>query len=284
MSDPLALLSGMMTTPMADPKVVHALRLGALLQEYRPAPGAVRKVLLIALFSAGVAALFFCGVVSEAHDREWGGAVALSVLGLLFMAPVVLAGYVLFRSRGARVGIHERGFSFHRGSKDSTVAWSDIESYILATAVRVVTKSGEVVELGGGIEGIDTIAQTIEDETSKLMLPLIKGALASGATVDFKGWKPGGKFLSNYMGARSGFAVDSAGITEKDSGRRLLWTHVTGFAVTDETMGARVQLPVRVFRIADPTQTFETRADLLSNAHVLLALCADLANRRELLR
>src|SRR5450432_982569 len=32
-------------------------------------------------------------------------------------------------------------------------------------------------------------------------------------------------------------------------GRRILWSAVTGFAVTDETMG-RAQLPVRVFRIA----------------------------------
>ena len=261
---------------MTHQQTANALRLGRLLQEYRPAPGAVRKVLWVVLISLGVAALFFCGAVSEAQSHEWGGVVALALLGLVFMAPVALAFYVLFQGRGAWVGIHERGFSFHRGSKDSVVAWSEVESYILATAVRVVTKSGEVVELGSGIDGIDAIAQTIEDETLKLMLPAIKTALASGSSVDFKGWKPGGKFLSNYMGARSGFTVDTAGITEKDSGRRILWSGVTGFAVTDETMG-RAQLPVRVFRIADQGQTFETRADLLSNAHALLALCADLA-------
>jgi hypothetical protein len=32
-----------------------------------------------------------------------------------------------------------------------------------------------------------------------------------------------------------------------------------------------------MFRIADATQTFTTRADLLSNAHVLVALCGELA-------
>ena len=259
---------------MTDSRAESTLRLGALLKEYRPAAGAVRKVLGIAFISLCIAALFLCGVVSEVAAREWGGAVALSVLGLAFVSPAVLGGYVLFQGRGARVGVHERGFSFHRGSKDSSVLWSEIESYIVATAARVVTKSGEVVELGGGIEGIDEIARTIWDETLKSMLPQIKAALMSGSNAEFKGWKLGGKFLANYMGARSGFTVDALGITEKDTGRRILWSAVTRYEIANESLGT-AQLPIRVFRITDLTQTFATRADLLSNAHVLLMLCAE---------
>ncbi|HEY1533338.1 MAG TPA: hypothetical protein VGF76_04955 [Polyangiaceae bacterium] len=259
---------------MTDSRAERALRLGAALKEYRPAAGAVRKVLWVAFISLCIAALFLFGAVSELQAREWGGVVGLSVLGLAFISPAVLGGYVLFQGRGARVGVHERGFRFQRGRKDSIVLWSEIESYIVATAVRVVTKSGEVVELGGGIEGIDEIAQTIWDQTLKLMLPQIKAVLMSGSNAEFKGWKLGGKFLANYMGARSGFTVDTLGITEKDTGRRILWSAVTGYEVADETLGT-AQMPIRVFRITDLTQTFATRADLLSNAHVLLALCAE---------
>ncbi|HEY5375856.1 MAG TPA: DUF6585 family protein [Polyangiaceae bacterium] len=260
---------------MTDARAESTLRLGAVLKEYRPAAGAVRKVLWIALFCVCVSAVLVCGVVSEVLAREWGGVVGLSVLALLFLSPAVLGGYVLFQGRRARVAVHERGFTFQRGSKDSTVAWSEVESFIVATAVRVVTKGGEVVELGGGIEGIDEIAQTIWDQTLKLMLPPLKAVLMSGSNAEFKGWKPGGKFLASYMGARSGFIVDALGITEKDTGRRILWSAVTSYEVAEETVGS-AQTPIRVFRISDQTQTFATRADLLSNAHVLLALCEDL--------
>jgi hypothetical protein len=260
---------------MTDARADSTLRLGAMLKEYRPAAGAVRKVLWIALFCVCISAVIVCGVVSEAQSREWGGVVALSVIALVFLSPAMLGGYVLFQGRGARVAVHERGFTFHRGSKDSSVLWSEIESYIVATAARVVTKSGEVVELGGGIEGIDEIAQTIWDQTLKLMLPQLKAVLMSGSNAEFKGWKLGGKFLASYMGARSGFTVDALGITEKDTGRRILWSAVTGYEVAEETLGTS-QMPIRVFRITDLTQTFATRADLLSNAHVLLALCQEL--------
>jgi hypothetical protein len=262
---------------MTDARSEDALRFGALLREYRAAPGAARKLLGIAFGSACFAALFVCGVVSEVNAREWGGVVALSLLALMFSSPAALAGYVLFRGRGARVTVHERGCTFRRGNQRSTVLWTDVESYILASAVRVVTKSGEVVELGAGIAGSDEIAQAIGDATLKLMLPQLKAVLMSGSNAEFKGWKPGGKFLASYLGARSGFTVDALGITEKDTGRRILWSAVTGYEVAEQTLGT-AQLPVRIFRIADQTQTFATRADLLSNVHVLLALCAELAN------
>lgn len=261
---------------MTNAVAADSLRLGTLLRQYRPAPGAARQVLWIALGSACVAALFFCGVASEASSREWGGVVGLSLLGLLFSSPAVLGVYVLFRGRGARVAMHERGFTFHRGKQDSCVLWTEVESYIVATAVRVVTKSAEVVELGGGIEGIDEIAQTIADKTLELMLPPLKAVLMSGSNAEFRGWKLGGKFLSSYMGARSGFTVDALGITEKDTGRRILWSAVTDYGLVEQTLGT-AQLPIRMFRIADATQTFTTRADLLSNAHVLVALCGELA-------
>jgi hypothetical protein len=254
--------------------------LGALLKEYRPAAGAARKLVGIALGSACIAALFFSGAVSEVNSGSWGGGVGLSVIALLFSSPVAVAGYVLFQGRGARLAVHEQGFAFHRGSKDSTVLWADIESFILASAIRVVTKQGEVIELGGGLEGIDEVAQTMSDRTLELMLPRLEALLAGGASAEFKVWQPGGKLLANALGAGSGFTVDAVGITEKDSGRRMLWSAVTGYELAQGALG-RSEVPVRVFRIADPTQSFVTRADLLSNTHVLLALCEKLTSPRE---
>ena len=255
----------------------NALRLGAPLREYRAAPGAARKLLGLALGSACLGTLLLRGLVSAVNAHDLGGAAVLWVDSLTFFLPAVLAGYVFLRYRGARVTVHERGFTLQRGNRCSTVLWNDVESYIAPSGIRVVTKSGEVVELGGGIEGIDEIAQTISEATLKLMLPQLKAVLMSGSNAEFKGWKPSAKFLASHLGTSSGFTVDALGITEKDTGRRILWSAVTRCEVSEQAPGTAL-VPIRMFRIADQTQTFATCADLLSNAHVLLALCSELAN------
>ena len=88
-----------------------------------------------------------------------------------------------------------------------------------------------------------------------------------------------GKAFSNYMEAHTGFVADAGGITEKDRGRRILWREITDFGISEETSGPRIKLPISVLYIADANQTFRTRYGLLGNAHVLLALCAEMTSK-----
>jgi hypothetical protein len=237
----------------------------------------------VALACAGIATLFFLGAVSEARSNEWGGVVALSIIGSIFLLPVLVAIYTFLRGRGACLSLYENGLFFRRGGKESSTTWDEIDSYMQEMACRIVKKDGEVIEFGQGVKGADEIAQKIQEESLKLMLPRVKAAIKNGSSVEFKGWQPAkklplGKGLSNYMEASSGFTVDASGITENDSGNRILWKDLTDFGVTEETRGPRIKIPVRLLHLADANQSFRTRYGLLSNAHVLLALCAEMAN------
>jgi hypothetical protein len=269
---------------MTENQATETLRLGRLIKEYKSSGASRARIVVAALISVLISAIFFLGALSEAGSREWGGVVALSIIGSLFLLPLVAAIYVMFRGRGARLGLYEHGLSFLRGGKESTTRWDEIESYLQESACRICKKDGEVIEFGQGLTGADEIAQRIQEETLALMLPQVKLAIQSGSSVEFKGWKPAdkiplGKGLSNYMEARSGFSVDSNGVTEIDGGKRILWKDVVDFGISEETRGHRIQIPVNVFYIADASQSFRTRYGLLQNAHVLLALCAVMTDK-----
>lgn len=257
------------------------LRLGTFLKEYKGSAGGVAKLIIIAAVCLCIASLFFVGAVSEAQSHEFGGLVALSILGLLFLAISIFAIYMLFHSRGACLRLYENGFSFRRAGKESTTTWDEIDSYMQEMACRIVKKDGEVIEFGSGLKGADEVAEKIQTETLKIMLPRLRTAISSGARVEFKGWRPAdniplGKGLSNYMEAGSGFSVDTNGITETDTGNRIAWKDIQDFGISEETQGPRLKIPIQVLYIADTNQQFRTRYGLLANAHVLLTLCGDL--------
>lgn len=264
-------------------QATNTLRLGRLVREYKASAAGIGRIIFVALVCVAIAALFFFGALSEAWSREWGGVVALSIIGLVFLLPVLLAVYVLFRGRGACLSLYENGLFFSRGGKESTTTWDEIDSYMQEMACRIVKKDGEVIEFGQGIRGADEVAQTIQDETLKLMLPKVMAGIRTGSRVEFKGWKPAetiplGRGLSNYMEAHSGFTVDADGITENDSGQHILWKDLTDFGITEETRGPRIKIPIRLLHIAGAKQSFRTRYGLLGNAHVLLALCAQMVS------
>lgn len=256
-------------------------QLGRLLKEYKKSSAQAAMIIVLSLISAAVAAGFFSVWFS---DESLALKIGLSIPGLLFLLPGLAGIYVLFRGRGACLRLYENGLLFRRGGKESTTTWDEIDSYMQETACRLVKKDGEVIEFGQGLKAADEVARTIHAETLKLMLPRFKAAIGQGSRVEFKGWKPAdkiplGKGLSNYMQAHSGFTVDSNGITENDGGKHICWKDVTNFGVGEETLGLRTKLPIRVLYIADANQCFRTRYGLLSNAHVLLALCDEMVRQ-----
>src|SRR5580658_8320393 len=178
----------MMDANAADP------RLGRMMKEYKASASATRSLILIALGCAGIGALLLAAAGSELRSSrpEWGGAVILSILGLAFLSVASLIAYLQFLGRAARVCIHENGLSFRRGGKSSTTTWDEVESLVVGMFARIVTTDGEVIDLGAGIEGIDEVIERIHDETLSRILPRVRAAIDKGASVEFKGWKPGG--------------------------------------------------------------------------------------------
>jgi hypothetical protein len=267
-------------------QTTNTLRLGRFIKEYKSSGSSLRTLIFVVLVCLLIASIFFIGAFSEARTREWGGVVALSLIGALFLLPVVLGIYVLFRGRGASLSLFEHGLYFRRGGKESTTTWDEIDSYMQETACRITRRDGEVIEFGQSLRDAGEIAEKIQEETLKRMLPDVTAAIRRGSTVEFKGWTaadkiPLGKGFSNYMEAHTGFIADAGGVTDKDSGNRILWREIIDFGISEETRGPRIKLPISVLYLTGANQTFRTRYGLLGNAHVLLALCAVMTGRAD---
>jgi len=263
----------------------NTLRLGRFLKEYKGSARGVAKLVIVAAICVGIAALFFVGAASEARSHEFVGMVVLSIIGLLFLAVFLFGIYMLFRSRGASLNLYENGLSFQRAGKESTTTWDEIASYMQEMACRITKKDGEVIEFGVNIQGADEVAQRIQDETLKRMLPQVKAAILQGSSVQFKGLRPGeklplGKTLDQFAAASSGFTVDADGITANDGGNRIAWKDVTGFGIAEEVIarGRMGKHTVNVFFMQDGNIGLRTRFGLLENAHVLLALCGEMVS------
>jgi hypothetical protein len=204
-----------------------------------------------------------------------------AIIGLFFLLPAVFIILMLFLQRGASLSLYENGLISRKGGKESMTTWDEIDSYIQETACRIVKKDGEVIEFGlVGIKDGDEVTQKIQEETLQRMLPQVKAAILQGSSVQFKGWKPAekiplGKALDNFMGASSGFTVDAQGIAENDGGNRIAWKDVTDCGIAEGKMG---RVPVDLFLIQDANTSFRTRLGLLNNAHILLALCAEMVS------
>ncbi len=267
---------------MNDGAAVNTLRLGMLVKEHKKSTAHVVKLVGVSLISALVAAFFFVGSLSS-NDRA--GRISLAIPGVLFLLPVLAGIYMLFRGRGATLSLHENGLAYARAGKKWTTTWDEIESYIQETACRITKKDGEVIEFGKNLQGAVEVAQRIQEETLNRMLPQARARILSGSSVQFKGWKPFekvplGSAVGNFALAFSGFTVDAEGIAPIDGGEnRIAWKDVTDFGIGKETLGTGPRrTPVDVFYVADKNQSVRTRLGLLANAHLLLALCAEMTN------
>src|SRR5882672_1024001 len=108
---------------MSEKQTANTLRLGRPLKEYKGSAAGIGRIVVVALICVAIASMFFVGAVSEASSRAWGGVVGLSIIGSVFLLPVAVAVYALFRGRGACLRIYENGLSLHRGGKESSTSW-----------------------------------------------------------------------------------------------------------------------------------------------------------------
>lgn len=265
----------------------HDLRLGRLVKDYQGSRAQIIKVVIVAVISGGIALIFFTAAVLDTQNGL-AAKIGFSVIGALFSLPVIVAAYRLLKNRGASLSLHENGVVYRRAGREFVTTWDEIASYMQETACRIAKKDGDVIEFGVNIQGADEVAQRIQDETLKRLLPQVKAAILQGSSVQFKGLRPGekiplGKTLDQFAAASSGFTVDAGGITANDGGNRVAWKDATGFGVAEEVMArsrARKHT-VSVFFIQDCNVGLRTRLGLLENAHVLLALCGEMVTLKD---
>jgi hypothetical protein len=239
---------------------------------------------ILALICGGIALIFFTAAILDTQNGL-AGEIGFSAIGTLFSLPVIVGVYTLLKSRGALVSLYENGLVYRRAEKELVTTWDEIDSYMQETACRITKKDGEIIEFGLNIKGADEVAQGIQDETLKRMLPQVKATILQGSSVQFKGLRPGekirfGKTLDEFAAASSGFTVDADAITANDGGNRIAWKDVTDFGIAEEVIarGRMGKHTVNVFFIQDGRTGLRTRFGLLENAHVLLALCGEMVS------
>ena len=255
----------------------NASGLGKLVKEYRLSSARVRQIILVICLSAGLASFCWLPAVFETND-SLATRIAISIVGLFVACPMFVGIYQLFRLGGVSLSLFENGLIYRKRGQDFVTTWDEIGSYLEESACRITKIDGQVIEFGLNIESVDEVAQEIRKQTLQRLLPQVKAAILNGSSVQFKGLKPfekrlPGKALNNFSLAYSGFSVDAQGITELDGGNRIAWSDVKEYGVSSEKMG---RVPVDVFFLEDNQTRFRTRFGLLSNAHILLALCAEM--------
>jgi hypothetical protein len=252
--------------------------LGRPVKECRLSPKKAKQIILLTMFSAGMALVCWLPAIFETNESPTTR-IGISFLGLFVSSPMFVGIYQLFRLGGISLSLYENGLVFRQRRRNFTTTWDEIDSYILENACRITKKNGEVIEFGLSMEGgIDDVIRELQKQTEQRLLPQMKTALQSGSSVQFKGLKPfGGSFLAkglnHFARAFSGFSVDSQGIAELEGGNRIAWKDVKDYGVSQEAMS---RLPVDVFYITDGDTRLSTRLGLLNNAPILLKLCHDL--------
>lgn len=262
---------------MSDSTTTNPSGLGRLVKEYKLSFARVKQLSIVICVSAGLALFCLLPAILEPHD-SLTTRIGISIVGLFVASPVFFGIRELFRLGGVSLSLYENGLIYRRHGKDFMTTWDEIDSYIQESACRITKKNGEVIEFGLSIEGVDEVAQEIQDQTVQRMLPQVKAAILNGSSVQFRGLKPfkdrlPGKTLNDFSYACSGFSVGAQGITELDGGNHIAWKDVKDYGITQEKMG---RWPVDVFFIRDDKIRFRTRLGALSNAHILLALCAEM--------
>src|SRR5678816_3101842 len=104
-------------------------QLGRAIKDYKKSSASVVKVTVVSLVSALIAAFFFVGAFSG-NDPSLAQQIVLSIVGLLFTLPVILAIVLLIRGRGASLSLHENGLIYRSGGKQAATTWDEIDSYL----------------------------------------------------------------------------------------------------------------------------------------------------------
>jgi len=252
--------------------------LGNPIREYKRSQKSFVKVLIVSLVCLLIAGLLFFGAFGE--NKGWDQRIVLSILGLVFLLPPVFGIYMLITRRASSVTLYENGLVYRRGGKEFASRWDDIASLTESTACRIETKNGEAFDLGQNVEGYEEIALKLREETLKRLLPKARDLLKAGASLPFKGLKAEGKIpmggaLPDSLVGGGSFRVDAQGITLEKDGAKIAWPSVVDFGVRQ---GEARRSRFNFFFIEDRDRSFQMNYGALPNAHLLLAICAEMTH------
>ena len=257
--------------------------LGRVVADYKSSRAQIIKIVIIALICGGVALIFFTAAILDTQNGL-AGKIGFSVIGALFSLPVIAGFYTLLSRRGSSVSLYENGLVYRRGGKDFVTTWDEIASYTEFNACRIEKKNGEAFDFGASVNGFEEIAERVKQETLSRILPQVKAAIINGSSVQFRGLRADeqttfSKALNKTLLGSEGFTVDARGITYAEDGQRIEWPDVVDFGVYQIQEHSIKRLPF--FGISSASVSFRMTYGALPNAHVLLALCEEMAGHKQ---
>jgi hypothetical protein len=258
-----------MVQPRDKTLPTHPIVPGKLVRKYGLSGARLRQIIFLSGLSLAMASVCWLPAIFEANE-SLGNRIGVSAIGLFMSLPFFFGIYRLTRLGGVSLQQFEGGLVYRQRGRITATTWDEIDSY--QDLGRIIKSDGQVIEFSA-IENIEEAADAICAETLQRMLPKAKAAINDGLSVLFKGEKPIGKALNQYASISSGFSVDAQGITWLDGGSKIAWGAVTDYGLGQAAMG---RLEVDVFFVTDGQARYQTRYELLHNAHVLMAICDEL--------
>jgi len=254
------------------------LSLGLPIKEYPRSQKNFFKISAMSLVFAMLAYGIFYGAWSEAKN-PLVEKIGLSLLGAFMALPALGGIYMLWTRRGSRVRIYASGLSYRQGAQEFAASWDEISSLTESSASRISTKDGTSFEFGDNIEGYPEVAERLRAETLKRMLPEARASLQRGEFLSFPKLKMGGgtvvgKALDQTLLGGEGFTLSSRGI--ESEGRSLPWSELKDFGIAP---GQDPRKTMPQIYLQGANVSFQMKAGILPNAHLLLALCEEFSGK-----
>ncbi len=220
----------------------QAYELGNPLAEYKGKGGRIFLNLLLVLFGF---VILFVGAAQFFANAAYG---ALCVAGI-GLGVVGLGAFAIFRAineRDLRVIVLSKGLMQTKGGRHTLIRWEEIKEVWQAVTVHkrygitthtthrytILLRNEEKVLFTDTLKNVEALGKTIQEEVTKLLLPLVAEMLRSGQPVSF------GKLVLSPQGLSNGretipwnqvekVSLNQGIITVKKAGKWLNWSTVT---------------------------------------------------------
>jgi len=182
----------------------------------------------------------------------------VSILGLFLTFLGVFAVVSVLHKRHRRVHVHERGIVLERGEQRTEMAWDEVSSLICQrlTVVQygiphriakhiLQTDSGKKIVLDHFVADIESLADEVEHQVTRCLLPKLRARLAAGESL-----------------ALAPFTLTESSLTHGT--KTLPWERVAGAALE------RGEL--QIFGRGEPSAWVKISYGKLTNAQALLTL------------
>ncbi|MFN8374229.1 MAG: DUF6585 family protein [Anaerolineae bacterium] len=204
-------------------------------------------IVLLVVFGI-MTAVFALAAYQAPRNRfaEYDASTAMLVIAVVCgVLGVMVFFFTVFRYRGLHVQVYDEGFARIRGRKIEAVRWTDVRSVLQSVThyrrygqtistryiYTIETADRRRIKLSNEIKDISLLGDTIQQETSKRMLPQAVAAYQSGQPVSFgsitlskDGVSQGRKQLS--WAEVEGVQIENGYVKFKKQGKWFNWANV----------------------------------------------------------